>query len=290
VHRATTRGGDRVAVKVQYPGIDKAIENDLKSLSLLEAMMGPVGRRYHTKETLDEVRTVFLAELDYRHEAETSDAFRAIHEDDPEIVIPKVHHSLSTRRVLTCDLLGGVDYQTFCEKAPQADRDAAGRTIWRFMFRPLYAYGLLYADPHPGNYRFLGGGRVAFLDFGCTKKLPERLVMGLKEYVIAQQAGDEAAFERACIDVFGYDKSDPAAWKLYTDYARLLSVPAHEGGGARGDRVLGPRRQRPRVQAGRDDAELADAGEHAERLHVRESFAVGALERHGGARVGRELA
>ena len=225
VHRATTRGGDRVAVKVQYPGIDKAIENDLKSLSLLETVMGPVGRRYHTKETLDEIRAVFMAELDYRHEAESSETFRAIHDDDPEIVIPRVHHALTTRRVLTCELLGGVDYQTFCERAPQADRDAAGQTIWRFMFRPLYEYGLLYADPHPGNYRFLGGGRVAFLDFGCTKTIPESLVMGLKRYVIAQQEGDVEGFERACVEVLGYDKSDPESWKLYTDYARLMSLP-----------------------------------------------------------------
>src|SRR5262249_43302501 len=69
VHRATTRTGERVAVKVQYPGIDKAIENDLKSLSMLESMIAPVGRRYHSKETLDEVKAVFLAELDYSQEA-----------------------------------------------------------------------------------------------------------------------------------------------------------------------------------------------------------------------------
>jgi predicted unusual protein kinase regulating ubiquinone biosynthesis (AarF/ABC1/UbiB family) len=225
VHRATTRGGDRVAVKVQYPGIDKAIENDLKSLSLLESIISPVGRRYHTKETLAEVRAVFLAELDYRHEAESAEAFRAMHEDDGDIVIPRVHHSLSTRRVLTCDMMGGVDYLTFCERAPQADRDAAGRTIWRFMFRSLYEYGLLYADPHPGNYRFLGGGRVAFLDFGCTKKIPDALLEGMKRHVIAAQTGDEEAFERACIDVLGFDRSDPESWQLYVAYTKMLLEP-----------------------------------------------------------------
>jgi predicted unusual protein kinase regulating ubiquinone biosynthesis (AarF/ABC1/UbiB family) len=225
VHRATTRGGDRVAVKVQYPGIDKAVENDLKSLSMLETMIAPVGRRYHTKETLDEIRAVFLAELDYRHEAETAEVFRAIHEDDRDIVIPEVHHSLTTRRVLTCDLMGGVDYQTFCERAPQADRDAAGQTIWRFMFRSLYEYGLLYADPHPGNYRFLGGGRVAFLDFGCSKKLPDELLDGMKRNVVAVQTGDEAEFERTCVEVLGYDRSDEESWKLYTSYTRMLFEP-----------------------------------------------------------------
>jgi len=225
VHRATTRGGDRVAVKVQYPGIDRAIENDLKSLSMLETMIAPVGRRYHTKETLDEIRAVFLSELDYRHEAETSETFAKIHEGDGEIVIPRVHHGLTTRRVLTCDLIGGVDYQTFCERAPQADRDAAGKTIWRFMFRALYEYGLLYADPHPGNYRFLGGGRVAFLDFGCTKQIPERLVGDMKRYVIALQKGDEEEFERACVEVLGYERDDVESWKLYTEYTKMLLVP-----------------------------------------------------------------
>jgi predicted unusual protein kinase regulating ubiquinone biosynthesis (AarF/ABC1/UbiB family) len=225
VHRATTRSGDRVAVKVQYPGIDKAIQNDLKSLSLLEAMIAPVGRRYHTKETLDEIRAVFLAELDYRHEAEMAEVFRSIHQDDPSIVIPTVHQSLTTRRVLTCELMGGVDYQTFCERAPQADRDAAGQTIWRFMFRPLYEYGLLYADPHPGNNRFLGGGRVAFLDFGCTKKIPHSLVAGMKSYVVALQNGDEAAFEKACVEVLGYERTDEESWKLYVSYTKMLLEP-----------------------------------------------------------------
>jgi hypothetical protein len=168
---------------------------------------------------------VFLAELDYTHEAETADTFRAIHEDDREIVIPEVHHSLTTRRVLTTELMGGVDYQTFCERAPQADRDAAGKTIWRFMFRPLFQYGLLYADPHPGNYRFLGGGRVAFLDFGCAKQIPEHLVMGMKRYMTAAQRHDEEEFERACVEVLGYDRSDPESWKLYVDYTKMLLEP-----------------------------------------------------------------
>jgi predicted unusual protein kinase regulating ubiquinone biosynthesis (AarF/ABC1/UbiB family) len=225
VHRATTRGGDRVAVKVQYPGIDKAIENDLKSLSMLESMIAPIGRRYQSKETLDEIKSVFLAELDYAREAENVQIFRRIHAEDPDIVIPRVHSSLTTRRVLTCELIGGADYATFCERAPQADKDAAGQTIWRFMFRALYRHGILYADPHPGNYRFLGGGRVGFLDFGCTKILPKDLLAGMKRYVVALQKGDMDDFYRACVEVLGYDPEDKEAWQLYTDYTKLVLEP-----------------------------------------------------------------
>jgi predicted unusual protein kinase regulating ubiquinone biosynthesis (AarF/ABC1/UbiB family) len=225
VHRAVTRGGERVAVKVQYPGIDKAMENDLKSLSLLESMIAPLGRRYQSRETLDELRSVFLAEVDYRIEAEAGEAFRRVHRDDDQIVIPRVFHSLSTKRVLTLELIEGVDYASFAEQASQDDRNAAGETLARFMFRALYRHGLLYADPHPGNYRFLGGGRVAFLDFGCHKRLPPSLVAGMKRYVVALQRGDMDAFYRACVEVLGYDPSDPQSWKLYTEYTQLVLRP-----------------------------------------------------------------
>jgi predicted unusual protein kinase regulating ubiquinone biosynthesis (AarF/ABC1/UbiB family) len=225
VHRATTKGGELVAVKVQYPGIDRAIENDLKSLSLLEMMVAPVGRRYHSKEGLEEVKSVFLAELDYAREADTADIFRKIHQGDDAIVVPRVHHSLTSRRVLTCELIGGVDYATFCEQASQAEKDAAGQTIWRFMFKALFRYGLLYADPHPGNYRFLGGERVAFLDFGCAKKLPPDLVAGMKRYVNAAADGDWDEFYRACAEVLGYDPKDPDGWHLYTEYTKYILRP-----------------------------------------------------------------
>jgi predicted unusual protein kinase regulating ubiquinone biosynthesis (AarF/ABC1/UbiB family) len=225
VHRARTLGSERVAVKVQYPGIDKAIENDLKSLSMLESMMAPIGRRYHSKEGLEEIKSVFLAELDYSLEAETCDRFRRLHEGDDDIVIPRVHHSLTTRRVLTCELIGGVDYATFCKEAPQADRNLAGETIFRFMFRALFRYGLLYADPHPGNYRFLGGGRVAFLDFGCAKQLPPDLLVGMKRYITAAQDEDWDEFYRACAEVLGYDPTDPDGWGLYTEYTKHVIRP-----------------------------------------------------------------
>jgi predicted unusual protein kinase regulating ubiquinone biosynthesis (AarF/ABC1/UbiB family) len=225
VHKATTKGGDRVAVKVQYPGIDKAIESDLSSLSMLETMIAPVGRRYHTKEGLEEIKSVFRAELDYTHEADMSEVFRRIHRGDEDIVIPRVHHSLTTRRVLTTELLAGTDYATFCRTASQPDKDAAGTTIGRFMFKALFVHGLLYADPHPGNYRFLGGARVAFLDFGCTKEIPDDLLAGMKRYLNSQKDGDWEEFYRACAEVLGYDPDDKDGWKLYTEYTKMVTRP-----------------------------------------------------------------
>jgi predicted unusual protein kinase regulating ubiquinone biosynthesis (AarF/ABC1/UbiB family) len=225
VHRAKTKAGDSVAVKVQYPDIDKAIENDLKSISLLETMIAPVGRKYHTKEALDEIKSVFLAELDYRREADNAEHFRAMHRGDDDIVIPRVFHSYSTRRVLTCEMIGGEDYAVFCARASQDERNAASATIWRFMFRALFVHGWLYADPHPGNYRFLGGGKIAFLDFGCVKVMPEDLVDGVKRYITTAMDEDWVAFEKACVEVLGYDPTDKEAYELFIAYTKMLLKP-----------------------------------------------------------------
>jgi predicted unusual protein kinase regulating ubiquinone biosynthesis (AarF/ABC1/UbiB family) len=225
VHRAVTHGGDIVAVKVQYPGIDKAIENDLKSLTLLEAFSSPVLRKYHTKETLADVKDVFLAELDYTREATMGDTFRRMNRDVPGVVIPKVYHSLSTRRVLTAELIGGQTYKDFCETASQEERNQAGVTIWQFMFRSMLRYGILYADPHPGNYRFLGHGRVAFLDFGCVKVLRDQLLDGMKRYMRAALDADWDEFDRACAEVLGYDPEDQESWQLFRSYTIELLTP-----------------------------------------------------------------
>lgn len=224
VHRATTKDGHIVAVKVQYPGIDKAIEADLKSIGFFQTMLSPVAKKIHSAQTLDEIGKVFREELDYGLEASRADAFRKIHEGDADIVVPRVFHSLTTKRVLTTELLGGQSYAEFVASSSQEDRNAAGVTIWRFTFKSLMQYAHLYADPHPGNYRFLGGGKVGFLDFGCVKVLPEDLLMGMKRYMRTALDEEWHEFDKACVEVLGYDPEDET-WDLYRAYTLELLAP-----------------------------------------------------------------
>ena len=224
VHRAVTKGGDVVAVKVQYPGIDKAIRNDLKSIHLLGGLLGPLATKTHAKDTLAELSEVFLSELDYGREAAMADTFRRMHAGDPAIVIPRVHQSLSTARVLTTELLSGRSYQQMCDDGTQDERSDAGLAIWRFMFRSLLQHGFLYADPHPGNYRFLEDGRVGFLDFGCVKQISPELMKGVKRYMVAAMDSDWEEFDRACIEVLDYKPDDPS-WNVYRDYTIFLLDP-----------------------------------------------------------------
>ena len=138
VHRASTKAGDRVAVKVQYPGIDKAIENDLKSISLLEPMMAPVGRKYHTKEALDEIKPVFLAELDYgprpRWPTRSARCTAATTRSSSRACSTRTRRAACSRSSTSA----ASDYATSASSATQEERNAASATIWRFMFRSLF--------------------------------------------------------------------------------------------------------------------------------------------------------
>jgi hypothetical protein len=126
--------------------------------------------------------------------------------------------------VLTSDLIGGRSYAEFTKDAPQEARNAAGVAIWTFTFGSLLKHGVLYADPHPGNYRFFDDGRVGFLDFGCVKILPPELVAGMKRYMGAAMDADWKEFDRACVEVLAYDPEDES-WDLYRSYTLELLMP-----------------------------------------------------------------
>jgi predicted unusual protein kinase regulating ubiquinone biosynthesis (AarF/ABC1/UbiB family) len=168
VHRAITLDGRAVAVKVQYPGIAETIAADLGNVSLLRRMLRITAPAQDVDALLAELRDRVLEELDYRREAENQRMMAAYYDGHPTIAIPGIVSELSTRRMVTSELSDGA---RFAELAgwSQQERDLAGETIYRFVFRSLYEVHAFNGDPHPGNYLFHGGGRVTFLDFGLVK-------------------------------------------------------------------------------------------------------------------------
>ncbi len=197
VHRASLHDGTEVAVKVQHPGIRKALESDLANVGLLEALFGSyLGTGFNASGVLAEARERFLEELDYLREAASHERFREIHGDDPRIRIPRVIADRSSGRVLTTELVTGLTLDQAALR-PIAERRAWAETMWRFVFRGSLVGGLFNADPHPGNFFFQDGGAVAFIDFGCIQPFPEEQ---LPHAIVAHAAAierDETAFHRA---------------------------------------------------------------------------------------------
>jgi len=182
-----------VAVKVQHPGIVKAIDADLANAGMLQVVLGSVaGKRFKTKEQLAMVRQRFREELDYALEAERLRMFARFHEGDETIRIPVVHDHRSTGRVLTTEFMHGTSFDEACG-ADVRERTFFAETMWRFVYKGNLVHCHFNADPHPGNYLFRDGA-VVFLDFGCVQPIPLANIRLARVMHAAAQARDERMF------------------------------------------------------------------------------------------------
>jgi predicted unusual protein kinase regulating ubiquinone biosynthesis (AarF/ABC1/UbiB family) len=170
VYRATLNDGRDVAVKVQYPGVAGAVRADMQNLGLILRLMKRVAPGIDVGAIADEVRKRINEELDYELEAQNQRALSRIYRGHPFIVVPPVVTRLSRERVLITEFVEGTGFEEH-KGLPQADRDRIGEVIFRFYMGCLYRHRQFSGDPHPGNYKLLADGRLAFLDFGLFKRM-----------------------------------------------------------------------------------------------------------------------
>src|SRR3954468_5329444 len=189
VYRARLHDGRAVAVKVQYPGVAQAVRADLQNLGLIMRVAKRIAPGIDTKAMTREIRERLTDELDYEHEAQSHRAFERAWRGHPFIYVPPVITSLSGERVLVTEWVDGAGFEEVRE-LDAATRDRFGETVFRFFFGSLYRNGHFSGDPHPGNYKLMPDNRVAFLDFGMTKKLVRDHLDAEREAIRLGMAGD----------------------------------------------------------------------------------------------------
>ncbi len=200
VHRAVTLDGREVAVKVQYPGIARAIAADLDNTERLAMLLGMVYPGLNPEELVEELRARINEELDYRHEAKNQILFADYYDGHPHVWIPAVHEDLSTTNVLTTEFVPGRPFEEIY-RADRAERERVAEILYRFVFRSLNRQYVFNGDPHPGNYLLADDGRVAFLDFGLVKHFEQQEVEQFAALIRAMIDRDPAEFRRTAEEV-----------------------------------------------------------------------------------------
>ena len=252
VHRAIavdpTTGEERpVAVKVQYPGVDAAIEADLRNADILGTILKQGFGGLEPDEMVAEIKERLIEELDYRREARNQVEFADFYRGHPYIHIPEVVPELSTGRVLTTELVNGHTWEELLTW-DQRERDLAGETIFRFVFRSLYRMRAFNGDPHPGNYLFHRDGRVTFLDFGLVKHFTADEMDTFKSMVRSAAVDHDAAEFRSIVERAGMLRPGaPASTEAVGEYFSHFYEPV------------------------RVDREMTWSGEYASRI-VRHTF------------------
>ncbi|HJU91459.1 MAG TPA: AarF/ABC1/UbiB kinase family protein [Pyrinomonadaceae bacterium] len=170
VHEAKTREHERVAVKIQYPGIRQTVENDFKWFRTVTKPGQASG--YIPKEIIDEMQKQMLAETDYRLEADNIDFFREKLSPLSFVEVPRVFREYSSDKVLTMSFVRGRHLEQFLAQKPsQKLRDQLGTNLVELFYFQLLKLGAFHADPHWGNYLFNDNATIGLIDFGCAKKL-----------------------------------------------------------------------------------------------------------------------
>ena len=195
VHRAVTREGARVAVKIQYPGIREAVANDFRWFRTVSK--GAQLTRHLATEELDELETQILAETDYAREADNLAQFRERLAPLPFVQVPRVHRQYSGDGVITMELLEGAHLDAFLAGRPsQRLRDQLGARLAELFYYQLLELEGFHADPHWGNYLFRSDGSFGLVDFGCVKYLSSEFVATLRALYLFPGNRNGTEFQR----------------------------------------------------------------------------------------------
>ncbi|MBJ7328487.1 MAG: AarF/ABC1/UbiB kinase family protein [Solirubrobacteraceae bacterium] len=210
VYRATTNDGDDVAVKVQYPGVAEAVETDLRNMGMLAPLIKRLAPGLDAKAIMGELRERIGEELDYELEAQHQRTVGRALRGHPDVLIPAVNTTLSTRRVLVTEFVSGTGFGTI-KDGDEESRDRFAEIVYRFFYGLLTHSHLAAGDPHPGNYLLADDGRVCFLDFGLMRYIPEDYLDGERALSKAAIDGDAEALHEG-LATLGY-LPDPAAFE-----------------------------------------------------------------------------
>jgi ubiquinone biosynthesis protein len=188
VHIARLRSGEKVAVKIQYPGIETIVATDLHALRRIFQVVGWLLPDWGWNVIHSEIQKTVLAELDYRQEAEAMVAIASNFAGRKDVVIPRVLAEYSTARVLTTQWMDGVKVGDIDGiKAAGIDRMAAGRLCIEAYCKQIFVDGVYHADPHPGNLLLVpnpsGGPTLVFLDFGATARISPGMRKGIVSFL-----------------------------------------------------------------------------------------------------------
>ncbi len=189
VHRATTHKGASVAVKVQYPGISASIESDLRIIetlfSALSASSDLLPQKNVLSITMNEMQDRLREEVDYHVEADNIKWFQD-NVKIPGVRIPSVAEELSSKRILSLEMLDGLHLPEWLATHPsQQQRDQVGQKLFDYFWYCALDLRRINADLHPGNFLVLSDGNLGALDFGCVRSLGQEFISSFVKLIPA---------------------------------------------------------------------------------------------------------
>ena len=186
VHRAVLKDGREAAIKVQYPGIEKIIETDIKMFEVLISLMRGKMGWINLRVLHEEFSRIVRGELDYVQEGKNAEKFRLNFSADKRVVIPQVYWEYSTGKVLTLEFVRGIKISECAAiKASGMDCRTLVNLLAEAYSKMIFVHGFFHCDPHPGNIFVGEGPTIVFVDFGMVQAITDSTRRNLRQYATA---------------------------------------------------------------------------------------------------------
>lgn len=229
VHRAQTRDGRDLAIKVQYPGVARSIDSDVQNVASLIRMSGLLPKGIEIQPLLEEAKSQLKAEADYQRERGQIEQFQNLLCDDPGFVLPTPHSDLTTQSVLAMTFLPGDPIEAL-EAAPQTTRDSVATRLMDLMFREIFEFRIIQSDPNFANYRYdAETDRIALLDFGASRPVPSDVAKDYAALFRDARSGKDLTDVAISLGFFAA-KTQPRHQRMVLDVLDLVFAPLTKGG------------------------------------------------------------
>ncbi|MCB1179365.1 MAG: hypothetical protein KDK36_17420, partial [Leptospiraceae bacterium] len=220
--KGVLKDGRKVVIKIQYPGIEEIIKSDLKNLKILFKILISSFLKINIDKIWEEVNSQLINELDYEKELNNQNRFYEYYKDSEIAIIPKAIKELSTKRVLTSEMLLGDDIY-ICKKQSLAKRSLWSKNLFTLFLEQTFKFNFLHSDPNVGNFAFLENGKIIIYDFGSVKELPKEFAESLKKIFFLIQKHEFSSLPQAIKDLGIYHSGGKVLEdEILTNYAKLV--------------------------------------------------------------------
>ena len=230
VHQAELKDGRRLAVKIQYPGVQDSIDSDVDNVAALLRISRLMPEGLDVTPLLDEAKQQLHAEADYRLEADLVRHYQGLVADDTRFEVPDICEELTGGSTLSMQFLDGDPIESLVT-APTAQRSAVASALLELALREVFEWGTVQTDPNFANYRYASHTqRIQLLDFGATRHYSAETVSNLHELLLAILEGTDEDVFRAAIEVGYISPDDPAGYRQsILQLLRMVTEPISSG-------------------------------------------------------------
>lgn len=224
VHRGKIRAtGEYVVLKIQYPGIKKAIDLDMKIIKGFLSMGKILPKKMNLDPIYNEIKKVLLEEMDYVHEAKKHAEYFELMREVPGCQVPKIYPEYSNQNVIVSEFVEGTSL-SHLPSLSQEERNRIGETLFRLFLHEIFRGHLIQTDSHPGNYLYRNGV-VYLIDFGACLSYPEKELTQYRKLITDLHSGNREAFMNHLDTIISgkgkYQMNADLLWK----YCELAASP-----------------------------------------------------------------